>query len=65
MIYRFFCKRCKKDFDVAISINDYAKEKDRQKCPKCGAKLERVIEWTGIATGSGDGWAGNSRGNVI
>ena len=65
MIYRFFCNRCEKNFDVAISINDYAKEKDRQKCPECETKLERVIEWTGIATGSGEGWHGKKGGNAI
>ena len=65
MIYKFNCKRCSKDFDVAIWVKDYDKEKDRQKCPECGAKLERVIEWTGIATGSGDGWCGKKGGNAI
>lgn len=65
MIYKFFCKKCDKNFDVEIAIAEYDKEKNNQKCRECGSKLTRVLEWTGIAEGSGQGWAGNSRGNVI
>lgn len=36
--------------------------KDKQKCPYCHKKLERVLEWSGVATGSGDGWFGRSNG---
>lgn len=28
-------------------------------------KIERVIEWQGYASGSGDGWCGKSSGNTI
>ena len=41
------------------------KKKNNQVCPACNGKLERVIEWQGIATGSGSGWCGNSYGNTI
>ena len=40
---------------VDIKMADYDKEKDNQVCPDCNGKLERVIEWQGIATGNGAG----------
>ena len=65
MFYKFRCIKCGQDFEVEIAIKDYDKEKDKQKCPFCFEKAERVIEWTGIATGSGEGWHGAKGGNVI
>ena len=64
MYYRFKCENCGKVQEVEIAIKDYDKEKDKQKC-SCGGKLKRVIEWTGIAEGAGDGWYGARGGNVI
>ena len=64
MYYTFKCTVCGKVQEVEIAIKDYDKEKDKQKC-SCGGKLKRVIEWSGIAEGSGAGWAGRSTGNVI
>ena len=66
MFYKFKCTQCGKVFDVGISIKDYDKYKDRQKCPECGQKLKRVIEWEGVATSSNNnGWCGKSSGNAI
>ena len=65
MIYDFKCTQCKKVFEVGIPIKDYDKLKNRQTCPICGNKMERIIEWEGTATGSGQGWCGKSSGNVI
>lgn len=64
MIYKFKCENasCAKIFNVEIAIKDYDKYKNRQTCPVCNAKMKRVIEWEGIATGSGDGWHGKSDG---
>ena len=44
---------------------DYDKEKNNQVCPDCNSKLDRVIEWEGIATGNGAGWCGKSDGKAI
>ena len=44
---------------------DYDKEKNNQVCPDCNSKLDRVIEWQGIATGNGSGWCGRSDGKAI
>ena len=65
MMYQFKCENCGKKFDVEICIKDYDRLKNRQTCPDCKGKLKRVIEWGGIATGSGDGWCGKSSGNAI
>ena len=65
MMYKFKCENCGKSFDVEICIKDYDKYKNRQTCPDCKGKLKRVIEWQGIASGSGDGWCGKSGGNAI
>ncbi len=64
MIYKFKCdnKDCRKKFEVAISISDYDKEKNNQKCPYCESHASRVLEWTGTATGYGEGWYGKSNG---
>lgn len=65
MVYKFKCTKCGKVFDVGIPIKDYDKLKNRQSCPECNGKMKRVIEWEGIATGSGQGWCGKSGGNAI
>lgn len=62
MKYCFRCEKCNDIQNIEISMNDYDKLKDKQICSKCGAALKRVIEWNGIATGSGDGWFGKSDG---
>ena len=64
MYYTFKCSDCGKVQEVEIAIKDYDKEKDKQECP-CGGKLKRVIEWNGIAEGSGAGWFGARGGNII
>lgn len=43
-------------------MKDYVLEKERQFC-SCGGKMDRVIEWNGIATGEGQGWFGKSDGS--
>ena len=65
MVYNFGCQKCKKSFEIDIPMNDYSKEKNNQVCPKCNGKLERIIEWKGVAIGKGDGWCGNSNGKTI
>ena len=65
MVYKFRCESCGKVFNVGICIKDYDRLKNRQTCPECNGKMKRVIEWSGIATGSGDGWCGKSGGNAI
>lgn len=62
MIYKFYCKACDMEHDLDIPIDKYMDLKDKQHCPFCKKKLERVFEWSGVATGSGDGWFGRSDG---
>jgi putative FmdB family regulatory protein len=63
MFYKFKCKSCGKTFEVEIPIKAYDAEKGKQTCPACNGKMERVIEWNGIASGSGAGWFGKSDGS--
>jgi len=65
MIYNFGCQKCKKEFEIDIPMKDYDKEKNNQVCPECKGKLQRILEWKGVATGKGAGWCGNSYGNTI
>ena len=65
MFYKFRCQKCNKLHQVDIPMADYDKEKDNQVCPDCNEKMERVIEWQGIATGNGAGWCGRSDGKAI
>lgn len=65
MNYKFRCRECKKNYEIDIKMAEYDKEKNNQECPKCHKKLERIIEWQGIAEGSGDGWYGKSGSKVI
>lgn len=62
MKYKFRCAKCHKSEEREILIKDYDREKENQKCT-CGGKMDRVIEWEGIATGEGQGWFGKSDGS--
>lgn len=66
MIYKFSCKKCGHIEELDIPIDKYSELKDKQFCVLCRSPLQRVIEWEGIAEGSGPGWFGRSDGsNVI
>ena len=62
MKYKFRCAKCHKSEEREILMKDYVIEKERQFC-SCGGKMDRVIEWNGIATGEGQGWFGKSDGS--
>jgi hypothetical protein len=62
MKYKFRCAKCHKSEEREILMKDYDREKENQKCT-CGGKMDRVIEWEGIATGEGQGWFGKSDGS--
>lgn len=53
MIYKFYCKTCDTEHDLDIPIEKYMDLKGEQKCPYCKKKLERVLEWSGVATING------------
>lgn len=63
MTYRFYCETCDTEHDLDIPIDKYMDLKDKQKCPHCKKKLKRIIEWSGVASGSGDGWFGRGDGS--
>lgn len=65
MLYMFRCEKCKAEQEVVINIKDYDVEKNRQFCSVCGEQMKRVIEWSGIAEGSGEGWHGKAGSNTI
>ena len=65
MNYSFKCVSCGKIQEKEICIKDYDRLKNNQKCKSCGGVLKRIIEWQGIANGSGEGWCGKSTGNAI
>ena len=67
MKYLFSCTNlnCNKKENRDIPMNLYDNEKDKQFC-SCGAKMERVIEWSGVAESSNmNGWFGKAGSNVI
>ena len=65
MFYLFNCSKCHKNESRDIPMDKYDKEKNNQIC-SCGAKMQRVIEWSGIAESSNsNGWCGKSTGNAI
>jgi putative FmdB family regulatory protein len=39
--YEFLCQKCEKPFERVYSLDEYEREKDKFKCPKC--KSSRVI----------------------
>lgn len=46
MYYKFRCQKCKKLHQVDIKMADY----DKEKGPDCKSKMDRVIEWEGVAS---------------
>lgn len=65
MNYDFKCENCNKTVEVDINMNDYDKEKNNQFCPVCHSKMNRVLNWSGVAIGKGEGWFGKAGSNVI
>lgn len=68
MIYKFTCtnKNCQNEEEKEIAIKEYDKEKTKQVCSACGSKMDRVLEWSGIADSSNmNGWFGKAGGSVI
>jgi predicted nucleic acid-binding Zn ribbon protein len=66
MYYRFICtdKNCGCEEEKNIPVADYDREKEKQICSNCGAKMQRLLEWSGIATSSNNnGWFGKSDGS--
>ena len=63
MKYRFICTKCKCEEEKEIQIKEYDREKKNQTCSNCGGKMQRLLEWEGIATGNGEGWFGKSDGS--
>ena len=53
MEYRFKCPNCGNEQKIAIPMDEYDNEKDKQTCKKCGNILERVIEFEGSIGGTG------------
>ena len=64
MNYDFKCVKCGVTIEKDIPLAEYDRQKDSQVC-FCGGEMKRVLEWKGIATGSGEGWHGARGGNVI
>lgn len=70
MLYKFSCPSCKYVTEIDIPMSEYDSQKDKQICPVCYAVnsnqvlMNRVIEWTGIASGNGSGWFGKSDGST-
>ena len=63
MFYKFFCKSCGVEEEKEIAIKDYDEQKEKQICSSCGGKMQRLLEWKGIATSSNNnGWFGKSDG---
>ena len=64
MLYRFQCTECKCEEEKEIAVKDYDTEKEKQTCSNCGGKMQRLLEWKGIATSSNNnGWFGKSDGS--
>ena len=69
MTYKFECEECGFVDEIDIPMNEYDERKNTVLCPVCYALnrnqvlMNRVIEWDGIASGSGDGWFGKSDGS--
>ena len=66
MFYNFICtnKNCGAEEEKEIAIKDYDEEKEKQVCSSCGGKMQRLLEWEGIATSSNNnGWFGKSDGS--
>lgn len=64
MEYRFRCPKCGNVQNIAIPMDEYDEKKNCQTCKACGNLLERVIEFSGSISGSGDGWFGKSNGGT-
>ena len=63
MFYKFICtnKSCGAEEEKEIAIKDYDEEKEKQVCSSCGGKMQRLLEWSGIATSSNN----NARNNIL
>lgn len=53
--YKFRCPKCGREYDIDIPMDQYDYYKDKETCPHDSAKLERVIEFSGLAKSPGYG----------
>lgn len=44
MKYLFECKKCEQQEEKEIQMADYDKEKNKQKCSKCGGEMYRIVQ---------------------
>ena len=58
MIYKFYCETCDMEHELDIPMDKYTDLKDKQKCPHCKNKLNRIIEWEGPCDMNGGGYEG-------
>jgi len=43
-VYEFYCKKCKKEFEIQMRLAEYEQGKDQQKCMHCdSSNVERRI----------------------
>ncbi len=43
-VYEFYCKECKKEFEIRMRLAEYEQSKDQQKCMHCdSSNVERRI----------------------
>ena len=69
MLYKFACPSCNYVTEIDIPMAEYDNQKNSQLCPVCydidsnQVPLKRILEWSGIASGSGSGWFGKSDGS--
>lgn len=62
MQYKYYCSNCDRNVYIDIPMSEYNQRKDGNLCPDCKGPIRRVIEWSGVASGSGEGWFGKSNG---
>jgi len=55
MKYDFKCEKCENIFEKKMTANEYVKEKENIKCPKCESKAKRVYSFGNFAIKTGDG----------
>jgi len=58
-VYDFKCAECDEVHEIKIKLMDYDRKRHLVRCPSCGGKMNRMMDFKGSFELKGAGWYGS------